>query len=116
MSINWDAELLGPVMAVFGEGSATDPLSWPTYTPKGGAAFQLPNAVFDEAYTQVTSLAEGSQDTTQRPILGVRASLFLIPPKQDDTVYIPSVGKTFGVADPQPDGHGHIKLMLIEVA
>ena len=116
MAIDWDAELLGPVMSVFGEGVSTDLLSLPLYTPKGGSAFRLVDAVFDNAYHQVTELDDGSTSTSIRPVLGVRASLFLTPPRQDDTVFIPSVNKNFGVADPRPDGHGHILLILMEVA
>lgn len=114
MAIDWDAELLAPVMAVFGEGQATDPLSWPTYHPQGGLAFQLPGAVFDEQYQRTVALGDGDQASTQHPVLGVRASLFLNGPKQGDIVTIPSTGKAFGIADVEPDGHGHILLILIE--
>ncbi len=116
MAFDWDAELLGPVMSVFGEGMPGTPSSWPIYTPKGGSAFQLVDAVFDSAYHDVTSLAEDDSATSRRPVLGVRAVLFTVPPAQNDTVFIPSNGMTYGVTDARPDGHGHIKLMLIEVA
>jgi hypothetical protein len=114
MAIDWDAELLGPLMAVFGEGTENAPSSWPTYTPAGGSAFQLADAVFDQAYQRVVELAEGVQGTAQSPVLGVRAILFAVPPKQGDSVYIPSVDTTFAVADIQPDGHGHILLILMK--
>lgn len=114
MAIDWDAELLQPVMAVFGEGVPTAPASWPTYTPRRGPAFQLAGAVFDEQYRRLVEQGEGSEVSTSTPVLGVRASLFAIDPAQGDRVLIPSNGKTYRIADVQPDGHGHILLILIE--
>lgn len=111
--IDWDAMLLAPVMSVFGEGVASDLSTWPIYTPAGGAPFALPDAVFDRAYAEVTLDPEIGQVTNRKPCLGVRAALFAQPPAQGDTVYIPSVAVTYVVKEPQPDGHGHIKLMLM---
>lgn len=119
MSIDWDAELLGPVMAVFGEGAPDNPASWPTFQPEGGAAFQLPDAVFDAAYRLVSDLGEGVTSSTLHPVLGVRDAHFKEPgrrqPQQGDIVVMAS-GKRYAVADPQPDGHGHTLLILIEAA
>lgn len=119
MSVDWDAEVLGPVMSLFGEGEQADPSTLPTYTPVQGSAFQLPDAVFDRAYADVTVDDQGGQITTLRPCLGVRTSLFAarqIEPQQNDTVYIPSVGLNFIVMEPRFDGHGHAKLMLMQAA
>ena len=116
MAIDWDAAVLGPVMSVFGEGDPADSSSWPLYTPQGSAPFRLADAVFDRAYLVVTELADGTQSTSVLPVLGVRDALFSQLPRQSDTVFIPSVSQTYGVADVQPDGHGHSKLILIEVA
>lgn len=114
MSIDWDAEVLAPVMALFGEGDASQHSTWPTYTPHGLPAFALADAVFDRAYADVTIDGDGSEVTTRKPCLGVRAALFrLRPPQQDDRVFIPSVPGTFLVKDVRPDGHGHIKLILM---
>jgi len=113
MAIDWDTELLGPVMACFGEDETT---GLPVYTPQGLPAFELADAVFDAQYEQVVLDGEGSQQTTRRPVLGVRRSLFPRDPAQNDTVYIPSVGKTYVVKNPEPDGHGHVLLMLMETA
>ncbi len=111
--IDWDAELLAPVMAVFGEGEASQPDNLPFYTPRGRPGFPLPDAVFDSEYRSVTELSDGSPASTLSPVLGVRRSLFAVPPKANDTVYIPRVDGTFIVKDPQPDGHGHILLILM---
>ena len=113
MAIDWDAELLAPVMAVFGEGVPSVPSTWPTYTPHGGAAFQLPDAVFDAQYTRSEEI-DGVAQSTTAPILGVRAVHFPQFPEQGGRVVIPSNGKTYRVTDVQPDGHGHILLILIE--
>lgn len=111
MAIDWDREVLAPTMAVFGEDQPV------LFTYRGGMTVALPDAVFDSAYREVVDLEDGGQSNTIRPCLGVRAALFLErAPKQNDTVYIASAGKTYVVTDPQPDGHGHIKLMLQEAA
>lgn len=116
MSIDWDADLLQPVMAVFGEGVADAPSSWPTYTPRRGPAFQLPGAVFDEQYRRVVDQGDGSEVSSSMPVLGARAALFRQDPVQGDRVSIPSNGKSYRIADVQADGHGHILLILIEAS
>lgn len=113
MAIDWDAILLAPVMGVFGEGIPAVPSSWPIYTPAGGIGFPLEDAVFDRAYAVVVLDGDGSEVTSRKPCLGVRRSLFAADPKQDDTVFIPSVPGSFIVKDVQPDGHGHVKLILM---
>lgn len=112
MAIDWDALVLAPVMAAFGEGSPVDQASWPIYKPVGGAAFALADAVFDRAYAEVELDPEQGQVTNRKPCLGVRRSLFVADPAQNDLVYVPSVGITFVVKNPEPDGHGHVKLIL----
>jgi hypothetical protein len=117
VAIDWDAEVLSPVMELFGEGDPVDPSTWPTYTPRGLTGFQLADAVFDAEYEQVdVNPDDGTTSTSHRPVLGVRVSLFPRKPAQNDTVFIPSVAKTYVVRDVQPDGHGHAKLMLMETA
>lgn len=115
MSIDWDAELLTPVMQTFGEGNSADQSTWPTYTPRGLAPFALADAVFDRAYSEIV-LEDPEQGavTNKKPCLGVRVALFPRMPAQNDTVFIPSVSMTFIVKDVQPDGHGHAKLMLMD--
>jgi len=112
MSIDWDDLVLGPVMGIFGEDAAHAGL--PIYTPRGLPAFVLADAVFDAQYEQVVLDGEGSQQTTRRPVLGVRRSLFPRDPAQDDLVYIPATGKNYLVKNPQPDGHGQVLLLLME--
>lgn len=113
MAIDWDAELLSPVMELFGEGVPADQSTWPLYTPAGGAAFRLADAVFDAAYADITINGDGSEVSTRKPVLGVRISLFLLgPPKQNDRVYIPAVAGTFIIKEPRPDGHGHALLIM----
>lgn len=118
--IDWDREVLGPTMAEFGEADPNDPgnpLNWPLYMPRGGTAFRLADAVFDAEYEEVdVDPGDGSQTTSRRPVLGVRLALFAVAPAQNDTVSIPSTGKTYLVRDVRTDGHGHAKLMLMETA
>ncbi|MDR6850387.1 hypothetical protein [Sphingomonas sp. BE137] len=113
MSIDWDAVLLSPVMAVFGEGNSADQSTWPIYTPRGLAPFPLADAVFDRAYADITLEDDGTENTTRKPCLGVRVALFPRDPAQNDTVYIPSVPGHFLVKDVRHDGHGHAKLILM---
>jgi hypothetical protein len=111
--IDFDALVLGPVMGIFGEDLAH---GLPVYTPAGHAAFDLADAVFDDAYSALM-LQDGAPETnTLEPVLGVRLALFPVPPAQNDEVYIPRVGITFIVRDVQPDGHGHAKLILMQRA
>lgn len=114
MSIDWDDFVLTPLMGIFGEGVPAVEASLPFYTPRGRAGFRLPDAVFDEQYRRVVEQGDGSEVSTSTPVLGVRASLFAIDPAQGDRVLIPSSGKTYRIADVQPDGHGHILLILTE--
>lgn len=106
MAIDWDAHVLAPTMKVFGETV--------TYTPAGSGAFQITDAVFDPAYREVEPLSDDIAEITSTPALGVRLASFPagVTPGQGDTVSIPSVGKTFVVRDPRPDGHGHARLLL----
>lgn len=104
--VDWDKHVLAPVGKVFGETV--------TYTPARGAQFTITDAVFDEGYRDVNALDGLVPAVEARPVLGVRAAAFPagITPAQNDKVYIPSVAKTFVVQKPEPDGHGHIKLLL----
>jgi hypothetical protein len=105
MSIDWDTNLLGPVMAVFGGGV--------NYRPRSGAAFDIADAVFDAQYTYVAKDPQTGDDvTTTSPVLGVRSILFSTPPKQNDSVLIKASGILYVVKDVLPDGHGHIRLLL----
>lgn len=113
MAIDWDDLVLAPVMDLFGEGERGSPSTWPTYYPAGGGSFQLEGAVFDAAYQHTEIVGDASMVTTS-PVLGVRACLFRAPPAQGETVYIPSAGRIYAVANPQPDGHGHVLLVLME--
>jgi hypothetical protein len=116
MSFDWDALVLGPVMDIFGEGTAADQSSLPLYMPKGLPPFRLADAVFDRAYAEVVLEGDVAGSTNKKPCLGVRLALFSREPAQGDQVFIPSVGITFVVKDPQLDGHGHAKLILMATA
>lgn len=117
MAIDWDALVLAPVMEIFGEGAAADQSTLPLYTPRGLPGFRLADAVFDAEYQLVTVNDDGSSSTSYRPVLGVRLALFgARAPRQNDKVLVPSVGKTFVVKEPRPDGHGHVLLVLMETA
>lgn len=116
MSIDWDGLVLGPIMDIFGDGQADDPSTWPLYMPVGGAAFRLAGAVFDRETLIVTTGDEGTENISRMPVIGVRDALVIAGcgrvSQQGDKITIPSVGFTFIVREPHPDGHGHSKLLL----
>ena len=105
MSIDWDGNVIGPLMDVFGESV--------TYTPDSGTPLPL-TGVFDEAYQDITLLGDGTGMTTVSPVLGVRLADFPsgVIPRKADTVAIPSVNTIYTIKDVRPDGHGWAKLML----
>ena len=105
MGVDWDSNVLSPLMSVFGE-----PV---TYTPASGSSFPL-GGVFDEAYQGIVLLGDDPAMTTVSPILGVRLDEFPsgVLPRKGDTVAIPSVNTIYTIKDVRPDGHGHAKLML----
>lgn len=105
MAIDWDKNVLAPVMGVFGE-----PV---TYMPATGSPFSI-TGVFDEAYTSVVMQEGGVPMTTESPLLGVRVAEFPQgrPPRKGDLLSIASVNSVFTVKDVRFDGHGEAKLML----
>jgi hypothetical protein len=106
MSIDWDDLVLGPVMAVFGEKVI--------YTPRGGAPITIDDAVFDEENYDVAIGADGQEVNLKKPIVGIRAAVLGgYDPKQNDRVTILRTGQNFIVKNPNPDGHGHIVLLLM---
>ena len=109
-TLDLDALVLGPTMKVFGEEGQGYPAA--VYAPAGRQSFTLPQAVFDNAYRDV-SFAEGMPVSTTRPALGVRLSLFPpgVAPTQGDQVTVRS--QLYDVQDVRPDGHGHALLMLM---
>ena len=105
--VDWDEQLLGPVMAVFGDAV--------TYRPKAGQPYAIADAVFDSQYGLVEVNPETGASTTSRmPVLGVRDSAFQGTPKQSDMVDIPTAKPPaqYVVKTVQPDGHGHTLLVL----
>jgi hypothetical protein len=107
--IDWDAAVLAPCMAVFGEDLK------PTYQrASGGVPFDF-DAVFDDAYLALVINADSGDPeiATIEPVIGVRLVQFgATPPKKGDTVTIPRVGKTYLVSAVEPDGKGWALLRL----
>lgn len=107
MPIDWDAAVLQPLEGIFAE-----PV---TYTTAAGASLLGIQGVFDSAYRDI-DLSDPLGTTTVVPVLGVRLSIFGVPPGQDDMVQVPSSNTTYVVREVRPDGHGWAKLMLGEVS
>ena len=102
--VDWDAAVLGPLEAVFGESA--------TYSPAGGGAPFPITGVFDREYREIILLDPTAPADSALPVLGVRVNQFATPPAKNDTVFVPSVGLNYVVRDVRPDGHGWAKLML----
>ena len=93
-------------MGVFGQQAI--------YTPRGGAAIIIPDAVFDAESSQITTGDDGSEIVVAMPTLGIRAAaLGSITAAQNDTVLITATGVAYIVKSAVPDGHGHIRLHLM---
>jgi hypothetical protein len=107
MSIDWNAVVIGPLMGVFGESV--------TYTPRGGAAFQI-TGVFDDAYLKEVMFEDATSGvTTVSAVLGVQLSQFSATPAQNDSLTIASTGATYLVREVRTDSRGGAKLMLSKV-
>jgi hypothetical protein len=101
--IDWDKQVLGPVIGVFGEPA--------TVTPQTGSSYEV-SGVFDEAYKAVDGFSGIESITSISPVFGVQASACAIRPQQGDAVTIARIGITYIIRDIHDDGHGHLKLLL----
>lgn len=102
--IDWDAEVLGPLMGVFGE-----PVQ---YRPHTGAPLTI-SGVFDDAYQKEMLFSDASVEiTTVQAVLGVQLSQFKVLPAQNDQLTVESTGASYVVKDVRVDGRGGAKLIL----
>lgn len=105
--IDWDAVVLGPNFAVFGEPA--------TYLPLIGDAFPI-EIIFDRAYTREWLMDDGNIGfTSVSPTAGIRLVQFASDPKQNDRLYVPRLDLTFIVRNVMPDSHGGARLQLNRV-
>lgn len=112
MAIDWDQNVLAPLMSVFGEDVQ------PTYRPQAGGSFLI-DAVFDQPFKGLVISADGEPNiATSQPTIGVRLAQFVADPLKGDKVDITVKGHvvTFMVADVQPDGKGFAVLPLLLAA
>jgi len=106
--IDWDAMVLGPVMAQFQE-----PV---TYLPRSGVARAL-HGVFDDACAHEVVLQDGSVGwTTASPTLGIRLNEWHALPRQGEQVIVSGMRKTYVIREARQDSHGGARLMLAETA
>lgn len=101
--IDWDAHVIAPLMAVFGEPVL--------YQPAGGTAFAI-SGVYDEAYHDIQAISDSPEINTTMPVVGVRVADFPNAPRQGDKLVIVRTSEQFTVKDVRPDGHGEAKLLL----
>lgn len=109
MPIDWNAEVIGPLVGVFGEPVIYTPFS-------GGAAFQI-SGVFDDAYLKEVMFEDASSGVTEvSAVLGVQLSQFPASPVQNDRLSVASVNTTFVVREARVDSRGGAKLLLSKVS
>ncbi|GJG92839.1 hypothetical protein [Cupriavidus pauculus] len=102
--IDWDAEVIGPLMGVFGEAIQ--------YTPVGGIALTV-TGVFDDAFVKEVLFDDASSGVTEvSAVLGVQISQFASAPAQNDQLVVVRTGARFIVREARLDGHGAAKLRL----
>lgn len=105
-------------MAVFGE---------PVIYTSGLGQVSAITGIFDYANVDLLPMGGAREQEGQRigaagginarrPILGVRESDFLTPPRANDTAALPGRGLVFVVKSVQPDGKGGIMLLLARAA
>lgn len=106
--VNWDSQVIGPLMGIFGE-----PV---TYKPAAGGAFVV-NGVFDDAYLKEVMFEDASTGTTEvSAVLGIQLSQFPTVPVQNDQLSVARVATTYVVREARPDSHGGMKLLLSKVS
>lgn len=106
--VDWDALVIGPLQAVFGE-----PV---TYMPVTGSPHVI-TGIFDKAFHKEALFTDGSVGiTTEAPVLGVQLSQFSSIPLQNDRLSVASVNTTFVVREVRLDSHGGAKLILNKVS
>lgn len=108
MAVDWDALVLAPTHAIFGEAIL--------YLSKTIGIFPLPNAVIDRAYVQVGTDAGGVPVTALRTIVGIRLASCPAGFTPGDGDMIGARGVTWQIVDEQPDGKGSIVLVLAAVS
>lgn len=105
--IDWDKIVLTPLMGIFGE-----PV---TYRPYAKQPYQI-TGIFDDAYLKEVMFEDASQGVTEvSAVLGVQLSQFVIPPVQNDQLFVSRINATYVVREVRPDSHGGAKLMLSRV-
>lgn len=83
-----------------------------SHQPRGGASPPVPlvnGGIFDDSASQVDASGEISATAPQ---LTVRLADFPAdaPPQQEDAIWVR--GERYWIYDPQPDGHGGVRLEL----
>jgi hypothetical protein len=113
--IDFDALVVAPCMAVFGENPDQLPVFKRVAT---GATFPI-DGVFDDTFANLVVVGrDGDPEiASAEPVLGVRLAQFGgLDPVQNDQVTIPRDGKTYVVSSVEPDGKGWCFLRLMPIA
>lgn len=106
MGVDWDAVLLAPVFAVFGDEEVV-------FTPggeQGTDSFDM-QLVYDEGNKDI-DLAGGSGVNASNPIVYGQQSRFAVDPLQGDYILIVRTGDLFEIKDINNDGRGTVTLSL----
>lgn len=111
MAIDWQAKVLSPLVAVFGQ-----PLTYFTVKSRYQDEYLL-SGIFDEAYTDI-NVVDGLTVTSVSPCVGINLVDLQVAPRQKDKILVkaglgaPLVDTLFIVKKVMPDGHGGCRLLL----
>jgi hypothetical protein len=102
--IDWQANVVGPCIAVFGEPATFKARSW-------NMPFGI-SAIFDDAFKVVTMSRDGTEVLSTFPAAGVNLADFPVMPAQGDEVTREGTGQTYVVREVRKDSHGGAMLIL----
>ena len=102
--IDFDALVLGPAMAAFGQPIMLTPVK-----SQPGVAAYAARGVYTSKPIQI-QLEDGGYHSTVQPTLGIRLGEFATAPMQGDRIGMPQ--GNFEIADVLPDGQGGADLVL----
>lgn len=112
MPLSFDALVLAPAHATFGEANQGNPV--PSYTPPGGGAANAIDGVCHLESLDVLAVGDAPGITTRNPMLDIRDSQ--VPPGVlivQGGIFVVR-GVSYTVVDVRPDGMGLLVLRLEE--
>jgi len=108
--VTWESLRDGVQRAAISAFALSEPA---TYKAQGGAP-QSVRVIFRDQHSSL-DVADGASVTTVAPVAHVRLGDLQASPIEGDELYVPGKSATYQVRDPQPDGEGMVKLVLVKI-